>query len=233
MPASPLTDPRSEVTRQRLINTGLELFGRYGFDGVTTRQLALAAQVNQAAIPYHFGGKEGVYIAVAEQITSIIGPQIQALQTRLAARLDKEPPQSLLLELTMQLAEIAFTPEHQTSWFIFLTREQFHPTAAATILHNGFMLPAHRMIGALIARITGERADAEETILLTHAYLGQLIGFAIGKTTLSRRLNWPVEFTSQEWQQIKAIIARFSRATIAGLALSHADSNGCPAAPVR
>ena len=33
-------DPRSETTRQRLIDTGLELFGRYGLDGVTTRQLA-------------------------------------------------------------------------------------------------------------------------------------------------------------------------------------------------
>lgn len=233
MSVSPLTDPRSDATRQRLIATGLELFGRYGFDGVTTRQLALAAQVNQAAIPYHFGGKEGVYIAVAEQITSIIGPQIQALQTGLAARLDQELPQSLLLELTMQLAEIAFTPEHQTSWFIFLTREQFHPTAAAGILHNGFMLPAHSMIGTLIARLTADRADSEETILLAHAYLGQLIGFAIGKTTLSRRLGWPVEFTPREWQQVKATIARFSRATIAGLLLSHADNNGCPVVPVR
>ena len=40
MPTTVLTDPRSEVTRQRLIDTGLALFGLYGFDGVTTRQLA-------------------------------------------------------------------------------------------------------------------------------------------------------------------------------------------------
>ena len=64
METIPLTDPRSEATRQRLIDTGLTLFGRYGFDGVTTRQLATSAQVNQASIPYHFGGKEGVYLAI-------------------------------------------------------------------------------------------------------------------------------------------------------------------------
>ncbi len=46
METIPLTDPRSEATRQRLIDTGLTLFGRYGFDGVTTRQLATSAQVN-------------------------------------------------------------------------------------------------------------------------------------------------------------------------------------------
>ena len=120
-----LTDPRSEATRQRLIDTGLELFGRYGFDGVTTRQLANAAQVNQAAIPYHFGGKEGVYLAVAEQIAANVGPQILELQTQAESRLGSESPQSLLLEMTLKLAEIAFAPEHQKSWFILLTREQF------------------------------------------------------------------------------------------------------------
>ena len=72
METIPLTDPRSEATRQRLIDTGLTLFGRYGFDGVTTRQLATTAQVNQAAIPYHFGGKEGVYLAIAEQIAASV-----------------------------------------------------------------------------------------------------------------------------------------------------------------
>ncbi len=215
-----LTDPRSDATRQRLIDTGLALFGRYGFDGVTTRQLALAAEVNQAAIPYHFGGKEGVYLAVAEQITARIAPHIQALQNELLTRINTESPQGLLLELTLKLADIAFTPEHQTSWFIFLTREQFHPTAAADILHQGFILPAHTMIGTLLSRITGKQADSADIILLTHAYLGQLINFAIGKTTLSRRLNWPTEFSTQEWQQIKATIARFSQATIAGITLS-------------
>ena len=119
------------------------------------------------AIPYHFGGKEGVYLAVAEQITARIAPQIQRLQNELANRIDKETPQALLLELTLSLADIAFTPEHQTSWFIFLTREQFHPTAAADILHRGFILPAHNMIGTLLARITGTQADSADIILLT------------------------------------------------------------------
>ncbi|MDQ5888246.1 MAG: TetR/AcrR family transcriptional regulator, regulator of cefoperazone and chloramphenicol, partial [Pseudomonadota bacterium] len=58
-------DTRAEETRKRLIEAGIELFGRDGFDAVTTRQLAEVAGVNQAAIPYHFAGKEGVYQAVA------------------------------------------------------------------------------------------------------------------------------------------------------------------------
>ncbi len=217
-----LKDPRSETTRQRLIDTGLELFGRYGLDGVTTRQLATAAHVNQAAIPYHFGGKEGVYLAVAEQITAQISPRIQSLQNDLTESIEQETPEVLLLEITLKLADIAFSPEHNASWFIFLTREQFNPTPAANILHTGFMLPAHQLVSILLSRITGEAPESDAIILLTHAYLGQLINFVIGKATLSRRLNWPLEFGPQEWLQIKSVIARFSQATITGLTMRHA-----------
>ncbi|WP_316677707.1 CerR family C-terminal domain-containing protein [uncultured Tolumonas sp.] len=220
METIPLTDPRSEATRQRLIDTGLTLFGRYGFDGVTTRQLATTAQVNQAAIPYHFGGKEGVYLAIAEQIAASVGPQVNALQKNIHSRLNHEAPQNLLLECTIKLAEIAFTPEHQSSWFIFLTREQFHPTAALTILQRGFIDPVHQLIGELIALITNTTVDTEANILLTQAYLGPLVGFVCGKALLNKRLNWPIELTDLEWRQVIATVAHCSRATITGLMLN-------------
>ena len=129
-------------------------------------------------------------------------------------------PQDLLLECTVRLAEIAFTPEHQSSWFIFLTREQFHPTAAFTILQRGFIQPAHQLIGELIAIITKTPVDTEENILLTQAYLGPLVGFACGKAMLNNRLNWPIELTNVEWHRVIATVAHCSRATIAGLMLN-------------
>ncbi|WZB63424.1 TetR family transcriptional regulator [Achromobacter xylosoxidans] len=59
-PASP---DRAADTRERLLLAGLTLFSQLGLEGVRTRQLSEAAGVNQSAIPYHFGGKEGVYAA--------------------------------------------------------------------------------------------------------------------------------------------------------------------------
>jgi AcrR family transcriptional regulator len=54
--------------KQRLIKAGLEIFGTFNLEGATTRQLAERAGVNQAAIPYYFGGKEGLYLAVIEHL---------------------------------------------------------------------------------------------------------------------------------------------------------------------
>ncbi len=45
--------PVAEEPRQRLIVAGLDLFGKYSFEGASTRMLSQQAQVNLAAITYY------------------------------------------------------------------------------------------------------------------------------------------------------------------------------------
>ena len=52
--------------RQRLIATALALFAAKGFDGVTVREIANAADVSIGLISHHFGSKEGLREAVDE-----------------------------------------------------------------------------------------------------------------------------------------------------------------------
>src|SRR6266478_165275 len=65
---NPLPSESGLHAKQRLIEAGLEIFGAFNLEGATTRQLAERAGVNQAAIPYYFGGKEGLYLAVIEHV---------------------------------------------------------------------------------------------------------------------------------------------------------------------
>lgn len=48
----------------RLIEAATLLFAAKGFDGVGLREIAAKAQANSAMVAYHFGGKEGLYLAV-------------------------------------------------------------------------------------------------------------------------------------------------------------------------
>ena len=50
-------------TRERLLSAGLRLFAGQGFAQTSTRELVEEAQVNIAAISYHFGDKAGLYRA--------------------------------------------------------------------------------------------------------------------------------------------------------------------------
>lgn len=217
----PPADPRAEETRRRLIAAGLELFARHGYDAVTTRQLAEAAGVNQAAIPYHFGGKEGVYLAVAEHIAGAAGTRVQALaatvRERLSETADRQAVAALLLEATLAVAHTIFDSGYRGVWALFLTREQFHPSAAFDRLYEQFAGPVHILVAELIARLTGTPAAASRTILVTHAYLGQILAFAAAHATLDRRLGAAADAGSADTEAVLAAIESFSRMAIAGM----------------
>jgi AcrR family transcriptional regulator len=51
----------SPDTKQKIMEVAFELFGRYGFEGTSIRQIALESEVNIAAVNYHFGSKENLF----------------------------------------------------------------------------------------------------------------------------------------------------------------------------
>ncbi len=52
--------------RQQIVEVATQLFARQGYEGTTTRQIAEAADVNEAIIFRHFSTKEDLYWAVIE-----------------------------------------------------------------------------------------------------------------------------------------------------------------------
>jgi AcrR family transcriptional regulator len=49
-------------TRQRLLEAAEELFATNGFDGASVEEITRKAKANRAAVSFHFGGKERLYI---------------------------------------------------------------------------------------------------------------------------------------------------------------------------
>jgi len=56
----------SKVTRNKIIKAAAPIFAEHGYDGASIRRIVAKADVNQAAINYHFSGKEGLYRAVLQ-----------------------------------------------------------------------------------------------------------------------------------------------------------------------
>ncbi len=54
------------AVRRRILAAAAPIFEAKGFDGASTRQLAAAAGLNISTLAYHFGNKEGLYLAVLD-----------------------------------------------------------------------------------------------------------------------------------------------------------------------
>jgi AcrR family transcriptional regulator len=77
-----------------IIAASERLFGRYGLDGVSLRQIVVAAgQVNPSAVQHHFGSKRGLIQAVYEMRTPLVE---SARQIKLNSMKKRETIEELL-----------------------------------------------------------------------------------------------------------------------------------------
>src|ERR1700761_6222314 len=65
------TAESAEDVRKKLLDAARDLFPRYGYRGVSSRQIGAAAGVNFAMIRYYFGGKPGLY---REMLQGVLQP---------------------------------------------------------------------------------------------------------------------------------------------------------------
>lgn len=71
-----------QTVRQQLLAAARGLFAKQGYDAVSIRAVAEAAQVNPAMIHYYFGSKQGLYEAM---LASTFAPLIERLTAVLAS----------------------------------------------------------------------------------------------------------------------------------------------------
>jgi len=62
---------KSVTTKERILLAAAELFAENGFQGTTHQMICTQADVNIAAINYHFGNKESLYLKVWEYLVEI------------------------------------------------------------------------------------------------------------------------------------------------------------------
>lgn len=208
---------RGDQTRLRLLETATEIFAHNSYDSVRTRMLADAANVNQAAIPYYFGGKKGLYMAVAQRVAADLEAQTRDLRKRTDEILQRSPPAPrdevvrTLHEVLSEFVLGSLGKPSRSARAGFIIREQQHPTEAFDLIYTQAMEPLHRAITALVARLRERPSEDPDCILHAHALLGQIIGFITAGTTLLRRLGQTQLSTSQV-EQIAELVGSLAAA---------------------
>ncbi len=193
------TPNRAEITREKLLAAALDVFGRYGFDGASTRQLSEAAGVNLQAIPYYFGSKEGLYVATAEYLVSRIEQHVGALRREIGANimaldatgqvLTEDDARRLLTQLGETMIGL-FVSKESEPWARFIIREQMEPTEAFTRIYQGLMGPMIGMARRLIGTILREDPTSEHVRLRTLAFVGNIMIFRVAHAAVLAQMEW-------------------------------------------
>src|SRR5579871_1036033 len=73
-------------TEERILGTAASLFSQFGYNGVSTREIAASAEVNEVTIYRHFPRKRDLYLAVlCAAISSLALPKPRTAVRRCSA----------------------------------------------------------------------------------------------------------------------------------------------------
>jgi len=220
-----LKTTKGEQAKSLLIRAALAQFGEYGVNA-TTRDIAAQAGQNIAAIPYYFGSKEDLYLACAQSIADFIGENFRP-HAEAAERLFNETPpdkaamRALILRACHNMIQL-LTEDETLPLSKFISREQLSPTRAYHLIHEQVIEPLHSHLTRLIAAYTGRDAQDTRTVLHTHALLGEILAFRLGRETLLLRAGW-TSFDEDKTAQIYDVICCHLDLILEGLTLRNPE----------
>jgi AcrR family transcriptional regulator len=198
----------AQKTRENLIEAALDLFGRLGFEGTSTRAIADAASANLAAIKYHFGGKDGLYNAVAEhiaaQIKASMGDAVAAASSAAAPR-SPEMARHALEQILEGLTALLVTNPATESWARFIVREQMSPSPAFDILYEHGMGHVVTLVTRLVATVCELDEDSEQARLTAITLIGQVLVFRVARAAVMQATGW-AKIGERERDEIRTVI---------------------------
>lgn len=226
-------DERADDTRKKLLLAAIDVFGRHGFEGASTRMIASRAGVNLQSIPYYFGGKEGLYVAAAEHIGAAIKARVHPVAERARGELaalgersaSVEPARALLGQILGAMARLLLS-EESGAWARFMIREQMEPTPAFDSLYAGVMEPVLGVLRGLVGRLLERDPDSEAVRLRTLATVGNMLMLRAARATVVRQLGWE-HIGVRELAAVDALIAEI----VASIDSSRAVARASPHSP--
>ncbi len=181
-------------SRQQLINAAIEQFGAAGYEGVSTRAIAEQAGVNVALIKYHFGSKEDLYVGAIDYLISQVAPRLEVI-TQMAgsaksiAGNDPQRQAELMRQLIANVLSVFLDNPMLQNAIPFALRELLYPGPHFTRLYDALPRRLHELMTDLVSWILDLDPHSDTAKIRTHAVVGQIIIFHLGRTILYRRLG--------------------------------------------
>lgn len=175
-------------TRLALIEAGILLFGRQSFAATSTRQLAALAQTNIGSIAYHFGGKDGLRQACAEEFVRRLGAVVASVPE--VVDYLPESARQQLRAILRGIVAFLIGGRQAEDMVPFLLRELAEGGPAVDIVYQRMIEPTHRRLCRLWGTATGADPEGDAVRLQVFSLVGQVMYFRIGATIVTRRMGW-------------------------------------------
>ena len=203
-----------QESRQKLLHAAAEVFAKKGFRETTNADISEKAGVNTAAVNYHFGSKENLYI---EAWKYSYETSVKKYPLDGGISLNATIEERLYGRILSFMNRIADPETHDVE---IIHKEMANPTGLLTDIIEKTIEPTERDFESIFQELLGDKASKQQIIFCQMSVMSQCFGpmlhlrrhRAEPDTPLPRKL--PVDFRIEE---LAAHIMRFSLNGIMGI----------------
>lgn len=205
-------------TKERILAAAGDIFGIKGFKDATIRTIARAAEVNIAAINYHFRDKEGLYRAVLEDVFHLGFSRFPATMG-LADDADAQE------RLRAFIRAMFYRLQSKDGWGglagrgRLIIRELLDPSPAFETVLDRYIKPHRDLLLAILRDIAGSSCGTEKLLPCAISIIGQCIYYSMASPVI-RKVSADNAPTEANLDRLADFVWRFSLGGIAAISKS-------------
>jgi len=197
-------------TRRQLLEAAGGVFAEMGFREATVREICRRAGANIAAINYHFGDKERLYIEVLRYAH---GKALEKYPPLLDVPADAPPEKKLRAFVTSFLLRIF--DKGPNAWHgQLVSREMIEPTAALDSLVEERMRPMAGLLWQIVADILDCPPNDERVRLCAFSVVSQCVFYHHCRPVVSRLFPKQPALEKTDIEKLADHVTKFSLAAL-------------------
>lgn len=206
----PKLAPITAETTEALLAAATAVFAEQGYQQARVRDIASRAGANIAAISYHYGGKEGLYLEVLRRAASRL---IERFPLQSAGV--KNSPEQQLRDAVANLLR-RFTGQDDSAIAPkLMLRELVSPSVGIDRLVEDIARPQFMLVSAIVARLLGPGATLDEVRRASFSLVGQCFFYLVGRPLIGQLA--PQAYEPESLAALARHIAEFSLAGLRSL----------------
>jgi len=176
----------NSVSRERILDEAEALFAEKGFHAVTVREITNRARCNLAAVNYHFGNKQGLYLEVFKARWIPRARRVQAGFRAAVSGRDGGSLTGVVHALAEAFLKGPLTDDERLRHAQLMIREMSRPTLASDMLLKQVIKPFFGELANLLCPFLPGETENEQVMLNILGIFSMVIYFNFARFPVMR-----------------------------------------------
>jgi AcrR family transcriptional regulator len=177
---------KEDHTKERILDRAEILFAQKGYQAVSIREITSAAHCNLAAVNYHFGSKENLYLEVFRSRWVPRAGRVFASFRRSLGAHDSLSAQAVVRALAQAFLEGPLSDEERLRHSQLMTREMTQPTKAFDQVAEQVLQPFFKELADNLRSVLPGKLEKDQLLLNIFSIFGMVLYFNFARVAVTR-----------------------------------------------